>query len=524
VRIGFFPPFVYGTGQASGMRRRSFLGLVGGAAGAAALLRSRRAEAAFGTFPTGTEQALLPVGMRAKNVLEIFLYGGLSPWETLYCVPTYGTPTDPMYPNQQSYTFKSASDAMIATCGNTAVTAQSLGTDALGAAVQLGPFAAKLSARLDVVQRLRVVVQKHNLEPHEAAVPQALTGRPVGQPTAAGLGAHVQRAKIDADTDANTMRSAPYSYMFATGGISSDNVAAAAAAGAHPGYARPLLIKTDNAAGFTSLLSRPTVANRGQQDALVKAYVDQYQQRLTWPNQGRVRSPRTDDLAVAFQTTTNVDAIATLLKTDSGGDLFANIAGSACAVSSGKDIPFIGLNAAVHLLTHPDTPAAYVCVSDTGIEEASGGGGYDTHTANAHDTAMNFDNMLQALLAKINGPSEGDAKKLNLDDTMIILNTEFGRTPVPQGGDGRNHHPYGYATAFIGGPITGTSIAGAIGPDGTASGMYYATPAQNRMAALLALGIWPFAQEAFAVSDVPGATAELAAALSTIKFVLGRTL
>jgi hypothetical protein len=44
------------------------------------------------------------------------------------------------------------------------------------------------------------------------------------------------------------------------------------------------------------------------------------------------------------------------------------------------------------------------------------------------------------------------------------------------------------------------------------------------MAALLALGIWPFAQEAFAVSDVPGATAELAAALSTIQFVLGRTL
>jgi Protein of unknown function (DUF1501) len=506
------------------MRRRSFLGLVGGAAGAAALLRSRRAEAAFGTFPTGTEQALLPVGMRAKNVLEIFLYGGLSPWETLYCVPTYGTPTDPMYPNQQSYTFKSASDAMIATCGNTAVTAQSLGNDALGAAVQLGPFAAKLSARLDVVQRLRVVVQKHNLEPHEAAVPQALTGRPVGQPTAAGLGAHVQRAKIDADTDANTMRSAPYSYMFATGGISSDNVAAAAAAGAHPGYARPLLIKTDNAAGFTSLLSRPTVANRGAQDALVKAYVDQYQQRLTWPNQGRVRSPRTDDLAVAFQTTTNVDAIAALLKTDSGGDLFANIAGSACAVSSGKDIPFIGLNAAVHLLTHPAAPAAYVCVSDTGIEEASGGGGYDTHTANAHDTAMNFDNMLQALLAKINGPSETDPTKLSLDDTMIILNTEFGRTPVPQGGDGRNHHPYGYATAFIGGPITGTSVAGAIGPDGTAAGMNYATPAQNRMAALLALGIWPFAQEAFAVSDVPGATAELAAALSTIQFVLGRTL
>jgi Protein of unknown function (DUF1501) len=508
------------------MRRRNFLGVVGGAAGAAALLRSRRAEAAFGTFPSGTERAQLPVGVRAKNVLEIFLYGGLSPWETLYNVPAYGQPTDPMYPNQQYYTFKSSSDAMVVTCGNT-VAAQSLGNNSLGAAVELGPFAAKLAARTDVVQRLRVVVQKHNLEPHEAAVPQALTGRPVGQPTAAGLGAHVQRARNDADAAANTMRSAPYSYVFATGGISSDNVAAAAASGAHPGSASPLLIKTDNAMGFTSLLSRPTVAHRAEQDALVKAYVDQYQQRLTWPNQGRVRSPRTDDLAIAFQSTTNVDAIAKLLKTDTGGDLFADVFGESCAVSSTKDIPFIGLNAAVHLLTHPETPAAYVCVSDTGIQEASGGGGYDTHTDNAHDTAMNFDNMLQALLAKINGPSEHDATKLNLDDTLIILNTEFGRTPLAQNGNGRNHHPYGYVTAFIGGPITGTSVAGAIGPDGTAADTHFATPAQNRMAALLALGIWPFAQEAYAVSDDPNATSmtsELDAAVATINFVLGRTL
>ena len=44
---------------------------------------------------------------------------------------------------------------------------------------------------------MRVVVQKHTLEPHEAAVPQALTGKPVGQPSAAGLGAHVQRFHLE---------------------------------------------------------------------------------------------------------------------------------------------------------------------------------------------------------------------------------------------------------------------------------------------------------------------------------------
>ena len=501
-----------------GMRRRSFLAVMGGAAGAAAFLRTRRADA-FGEFPAGSEAAQLPVGVRAKKILEIYLYGGLSQWETLYYVPEYGQPTDPQYPNQQYYTFKSTSDAMLSTCGNTGATSLAMGTDTNGATVQLGPFAAKLFTRPDITNRMRIVVQKHDLQPHEAAVPQALTGRPVGQPTAAGLGAHIQRARIDA----GSTQAAPHSYVFATGGISSDNVSAAASPGAHPGFARPLMIKTDSASGFTSLLSRPAVgANRQSHDALVQAYVDQYNSRLTWPSQGRVRSPRTDDLMAAFKSTTNVDAIKQTLQTSTGGDLFANQNGSSCGFGPSSDVPMIGINAAAHLLTHPTQPASYVCVSDIGIREASGGGGYDTHSANSHDTAMNFDNMLQQLLAVID-PTGQDPTKLDLDDTMIILNTEFGRTPVAQGGDGRNHHPFGYATAFIGGPITAAQkgIAGAIGPDGIAT--KYATPAQNRIAALLALGIWPFAQEGFAVSDVPNAQHEIDAATTTMQLVLGRT-
>src|SRR5690606_27307438 len=111
--------------------------------------------------------------------------------------------------------------------------------------------------------------------------------------------------------------------------------------------------------------------------------------------------------------------------------------------------------------------------------------------------------------------------KLDLDDTLIILNTEFGRTPWRQGQTGRNHHPYGYVTAFIGGP-TRKGIAGAIGEDGRAAGEIV-TPAQNRIAALLALGIWPFAHGGFAVSDVAGATGELDAAQRTLATCLGRT-
>jgi hypothetical protein len=500
------------------MKRRTFLTVTGGA-GAAVLVGPwiRRSRAAsFGAFPAGTESVQLPEAQRAKKVLEIFLYGGMSTWETLYFVRDYGTATDPEHPNTQFYAYATANATALTGCGNADVD-RTFGNDADGAPVEIGPFAAKLFARTDVVDRMRIVVQRHNLEPHEAAVPMALTGRPVGQPNAAGLGAHIQRARLDGGLTPG--RASPHSYVFATGGISSDNIASAASAGTHIGAARPLLIKTDNATALTTLLNRAGVGgNRASHDALVDAYVKQYDGRLTWPEQGRLRSPRTDDLAVAFTNATKVDAIKGVLPSD----LLMSRSATTCNVTR-QSIPTMGLEAARRLLTHPTEPASYVCVSDIGLREASGGGGYDTHTENARDTAMNFENVTKALLAIINAPGENDPTKINLDDTLIILNSEFGRTPGRQGTTGRNHFPYGYASAFIGGPITTTykGVSGAIGRDGFATS--FATPAENRMAALLAMGIWPFAPDGFNVADTPSATTELEAAQKAMNKFLGRT-
>jgi hypothetical protein len=126
---------------------------------------------------------------------------------------------------------------------------------------------------------------------------------------------------------------------------------------------------------------------------------------------------------------------------------------------------------------------------------------------------------VSSLLPRINLPGEGNPAKLDLDRTLIILNMEFGRAPGAQnGGQGRNHWPYGYVQVYFGGPVQ-KGIYGAIAEDGHAS--VFTSPSENRIAALLALGIWPFDALSFNVSDVTNAGDEGSAVLSATRRVLG---
>ena len=137
------------------MKRRTFLAAAG-AAGATALIGPwiRRSRAAtFGVFPAGSQSVQLPEAVRARRVLEIFLYGGLSCWETLYFVRDHGTPDDPDYPSSQYYAFAADNAAAMASCGADD-RARPFARDALGATVELGPFAARLWDRPDIVARM----------------------------------------------------------------------------------------------------------------------------------------------------------------------------------------------------------------------------------------------------------------------------------------------------------------------------------------------------------------------------------
>lgn len=48
-----------------------------------------------------------------------------------------------------------------------------------------------------------------------------------------------------------------------------------------------------------------------------------------------------------------------------------------------------------------------------------------------------------------------------LDETLVVVATEFGRTPGTQGSDGRDHHPFGFSVLMAGGGLKGGVAHGA---------------------------------------------------------------
>ncbi|MEM7234532.1 MAG: DUF1501 domain-containing protein [Planctomycetota bacterium] len=48
-----------------------------------------------------------------------------------------------------------------------------------------------------------------------------------------------------------------------------------------------------------------------------------------------------------------------------------------------------------------------------------------------------------------------------LDETIVVLATEFGRTPGSQNSNGRDHHPYGFSVLMAGGGVQGGLVHGA---------------------------------------------------------------
>jgi hypothetical protein len=82
---------------------------------------------------------------------------------------------------------------------------------------------------------------------------------------------------------------------------------------------------------------------------------------------------------------------------------------------------------------------------------------WDQHgnlTKGHSDNALATDKPIAGLLADLEGRGL-------LDETLIVWGGEFGRTPMAQGGDGRDHTPFGFSMWLAGGGIRGGTTYGA---------------------------------------------------------------
>ena len=83
-------------------------------------------------------------------------------------------------------------------------------------------------------------------------------------------------------------------------------------------------------------------------------------------------------------------------------------------------------------------------------------GGWDTHVDNfsrVEDNATVLDQALSTLLKDLR-------QRGLLDETLVVLTTEFGRSPEIVSGDGRNHHPQAFSSLLAGAGIKGGQAYG----------------------------------------------------------------
>lgn len=88
--------------------------------------------------------------------------------------------------------------------------------------------------------------------------------------------------------------------------------------------------------------------------------------------------------------------------------------------------------------------------------------GWDTHTESSRRNAIQcrfLDEGLSSLLEKL---SSGGL----INETLVVLTTEFGRCAKINGYGGRNHHPQAYTCLFAGGGTLGGRVIGTTSSDG----------------------------------------------------------
>jgi hypothetical protein len=138
-------------------------------------------------------------------------------------------------------------------------------------------------------------------------------------------------------------------------------------------------------------------------------------------------------------------------------------------------------------LTEAGMPIVQVCCA---AGDLNGGAGdmWDTHSDNFNRLKNRllpvFDRGVSALLADL-------AARGTLAETLVVMLTDFGRTPKINGSAGRDHYPSVYSVALAGGGIRGGQVYGSSDHQGAFPRTQACGPPDIHATIFQALGISP---------------------------------
>ena len=141
-------------------------------------------------------------------------------------------------------------------------------------------------------------------------------------------------------------------------------------------------------------------------------------------------------------------------------------------------------------LTEVGVPVVQVCA---GAGDLAGGNGDNWDTHRDHFPKMKkrllpvFDRSVSALLVDLD-------QRGQLEETLVICLTDFGRTPKVNKNAGRDHYPAVYSVFLAGGGVQGGQVYGASDSSGQKPAENPCTPGDLHATVYQAMGINPRAE------------------------------
>ncbi len=376
----------------------------------------------------------------SRKVLEIFLCGGASFWNSFWYDETLGGATLDTEFDDWNLITGGPSPVKHNWCGG-----------------KIGPAAGpmfRIKGQRKLAEYMRVLRVRHDLEPHEVAIPFAATGTTLGRPTMSGLGAALWRRYDEVNGVPQNGPAGPKSLIFQAGSALRDIRAATSMAsfGLHGSKYRPPIIVVGDRS-FYDALAR---ADRTGSDELKRFFGHRYKKHLIPAGSTTaVRSEgfsafnaAADSLLNDYQLLRDVlGPQESLLFPAEGADLYNYMAYAesgglytSADLYSGANFTRNAITAAIGILTADDVfPVQHIAVVDGGVEE-----GYDTHApvlpiGKIHNgNIWNVCDVLAENLTEI------------LDNGIcVLIHTEFGRKETG-GTEGTEHHTDGYVSVVIG--------------------------------------------------------------------------